>query len=106
MLENEKVIAKISKTKQVLVDRVSRIRQIDQEIYEKLDEDRSKEIDNNLFIENNYMIFEISIGQDIGYLDLKESKEVSEEEDEDEDEAGDTERTNFSAYQEWLLVSV
>ena len=52
------------------------------------------------------MIFEISIGQDIGYLDLKESKEVSEEEDEDEDEAGDTERTNFSAYQEWLLVSV
>ena len=52
------------------------------------------------------MIFEISIGQDIGYLDLKESKEVSEEEDEDEDEAGDTERTNFSAYLEWLLVSV
>ena len=55
MLENEKVIAKISKTKQVLVDRVSRIRQIDQEIYEKLDEDRSKEIDNNLRMAKNLL---------------------------------------------------
>ncbi len=52
------------------------------------------------------MIFEINVGQDIGYLDLKESKEVSEEKDDDEDEAGDTERTNSSSYQEWLLVSL
>ncbi len=49
------MISKISKTKDSLSDRVNRIRQIDKEIFEKLDTDRSQEIEEYLRMAKNLL---------------------------------------------------
>jgi hypothetical protein len=49
------MISKISRTKDILGNRVDRIRQIDQEIFNKLDEDRSQEIEGYLRMAKNLL---------------------------------------------------
>lgn len=42
MLRNEKMISRIKGVQDSLIDRVSRIKQIDEEIYSKLDKDKTQ----------------------------------------------------------------